>query len=103
MVPAAGLEPARIIHPPDFESGTSTNFITRGWAAGMSGSIIMISLFHHIFKSFSHFIKRCHTEQTQPFEKDDLDRLDEEQVGLQTPFFFDQDFFLAIERVETLG
>lgn len=30
MVPAAGLEPARIIHPPDFESGTSTNFITRG-------------------------------------------------------------------------
>lgn len=31
MVPAAGLEPARIIHPPDFESGTSTNFITRGF------------------------------------------------------------------------
>lgn len=30
LVPAAGLEPARIIHPPDFESGTSTNFITRG-------------------------------------------------------------------------
>jgi len=50
MVPAAGLEPARIIHPPDFESGTSTNFITRGV---ISFARIPAKLSYHVFKSLS--------------------------------------------------
>lgn len=29
MVPGAGLEPARVIHPRDFKSLVSTNFTTR--------------------------------------------------------------------------